>query len=75
MTPAELPGKSISAVWRRAFRRLRETAALMIGLPDYSRYVAHQRAHHPERPIMGRSEFVQERMARKYGGKGTGRCC
>jgi uncharacterized short protein YbdD (DUF466 family) len=57
------------------WRRIRETARLMIGLPDYERYAAHVRAHHPDRHVMSRAEFVAERMARRYEGRGAGRCC
>jgi len=57
------------------WRRVRETASLMIGLPDYERYAAHVRAHHPGRPVMNRAEFVAERTARRYEGRGAGRCC
>jgi uncharacterized short protein YbdD (DUF466 family) len=57
------------------WRRLRETANLMVGLPDYDRYVAHVRARHPDRPVMDRAAFVAERTARRYEGGGAGRCC
>lgn len=60
---------------RLLLRRLRETASLMIGLPDYERYAAHVRAHHPGRLVMSRAEFVAERMSRRYEGRGAGRCC
>ena len=60
---------------RLLLRRLRETASLMIGLPDYERYAAHVRTHHPGRPVMSRAEFVAERTARRYEGRGAGRCC
>jgi uncharacterized short protein YbdD (DUF466 family) len=62
-------------VLRQFWRRLRETANLMIGLPDYDRYAAHVRAHHPGRAVMSRAEFVAERMSRRYEGRGGGRCC
>jgi uncharacterized short protein YbdD (DUF466 family) len=47
----------------------------MIGLPDYDRYAAHVRTHHPARRVMSRAEFVAERTARRYEGRGAGRCC
>ena len=56
-------------------RRIRETAHLMVGLPDYPRYVAHRHASHPGEAVMSRSEFVRERLERRFGGKGAGRCC
>ena len=55
-------------------KRLRETAHLMVGLPDYDRYVAHRQVRHPGEAVMSRAEFVSERLANRYDGK-TGRCC
>ena len=55
--------------------RLREAAHLMVGLPDYRRYVAHRTLQHPGEPVMSRAEFVDERLNRRLGGAGTGRCC
>ena len=54
---------------------LRETAHLMVGLPDYRRYAAHRTLRHPGEPMMSRSEFVLERLNRRFGGGGSGRCC
>jgi uncharacterized short protein YbdD (DUF466 family) len=62
---------SLSLLWRR----VRETANLMVGLPDYERYVAHNRTRHPGKPVMSRAEFVAERTTRRYEGGGGGRCC
>jgi len=59
----------------RTWRRLGETAHLMVGLPDYGRYVAHRMASHPGTAVMTRSEFVQERMRRRFESGSTGRCC
>jgi len=57
------------------WRLLGETALLMVGLPDYARYVSHRRSRHPGLPVMSRPEFVKERMARRYAGNCVGRCC
>ena len=46
----------------------------VIGVPDYDRYVAHVRAHHPDQEPMSRDDFVQQRMLEKYTKPG-GRCC
>jgi len=57
--------------------RLRETSRLMVGVPDYDRYVDHIRSHHPEAKAMTYEEFFLERQASRYG-EGTGkisRCC
>ncbi|WP_066700980.1 YbdD/YjiX family protein [Sphingobium amiense] len=57
------------------FHRLRASARLMVGLPDYDAYVAHMAAHHPDRQPMDRTAFFRDRQEAKYGGKGGGRCC
>jgi uncharacterized short protein YbdD (DUF466 family) len=43
-------------------------------VPDYDTYVAHLRAHHPERPVPSYAEFFRERQEARYRG-GGGRCC
>jgi uncharacterized short protein YbdD (DUF466 family) len=58
-----------------AAHRFRETAHLMVGLPDYQRYRLHVESHHPGTPPMSHTEFVRETMARRYSGRGPGRCC
>jgi len=54
---------------------LRETAHLMVGLPDYRRYVAHRLARHPGQAVMTRAEFTQNRMRRRFESGAAGRCC
>ena len=46
----------------------------IIGAPDYERYVAHMREHHPECQIATRDEFAQQRMESRYSRPGA-RCC
>jgi uncharacterized short protein YbdD (DUF466 family) len=60
----------IASAWRLA----RQTARRAIGVPDYDAYVAHCRAHHPERAPMDYAAFFAERQAARYRGTG-GRCC
>ncbi|MCE9600819.1 MAG: YbdD/YjiX family protein [Gemmatimonadetes bacterium] len=50
------------------------TIRTIIGAPDYAAYVAHVRAHHPEREPMGEREFVAERLNSRYEKPGS-RCC
>lgn len=59
---------------RGFWRRLQEGGALMVGVPDYERYVAHMRAAHPELVPLSRAAFVRARMEARYGGKGGGKC-
>ena len=54
--------------------RVKETGRLMVGVPDYDRYVEHRRTTHPEAPIMSYKEFFCERQESRYGGR-VGRCC
>jgi len=54
--------------------RIRETSRLMIGIPDYDRYVEHVSIHHPEQPIMSYREFFDNRQQARYG-MGMKRCC
>jgi uncharacterized short protein YbdD (DUF466 family) len=51
-------------------------ARLMVGVPDYEKYVAHRRANHPSAPIMSYVEFFRERQQARYTvGKGRFRGC
>ena len=60
---------------QRLWRGARQTARLMIGVPDYDTYVAHCRQHHPERPPMTREAFFRNRLEARYGGNGRIGCC
>ena len=57
-----------------AWRRSVVIARRIIGVPDYDTYVAHLRAHHPERAVPTYAEFFAERQEARYRG-GGGRCC
>ena len=46
----------------------------LIGVPDYDRYCAHMRQHHPGCAVMTRDEFARARMNDKYSRPGS-RCC
>lgn len=59
-------------------RELIRTAAYVvqrvIGVPDYERYAAHMRAHHPGVEPMSREEFMRQRLVDRYSKPGA-RCC
>ena len=59
---------------RAVTRKLRQTAHLAVGIPDYQGYVAHRQAHHPGEPVMSYEEFFRERLASRYR-RGGSRCC
>ena len=61
---------TLLTVWRR----LGQTARLSCGVPEYDVYVAHLRAHHPERRVPTYAEFFRDRQTARYKGTG-GRCC
>lgn len=66
-------------MWRPEFvlglwRRARQSARSVIGVPDYDTYLRHCREHHPERAPMDYAAFFTERQAARYRGTG-GRCC
>jgi len=46
----------------------------VIGAPDYERYVAHMRDHHPECEVASRDEFMRQRLETRYSRPGS-RCC
>lgn len=61
----------------KALRSIAQTARLMVGVPDYEKYVEHRQTSHPGEPIMSYEAFFVERQANRYGvGSGKiSRCC
>lgn len=61
-----------------ALRRLAAAATrvlhAVLGVPDYERYVAHVRAHHPHETPLTRAEFLRARLDDRYTKPGS-RCC
>jgi uncharacterized short protein YbdD (DUF466 family) len=56
---------------------LRHVAAIarrVSGVPDYDRYVAHVRAHHPGTEPLGWDQFYRARLEDRYSKPGA-RCC
>jgi uncharacterized short protein YbdD (DUF466 family) len=60
----------------KAGRYLGQTMRLMVGLPEYSAYLAHMECTHPGKAVMSYEEFFRERQEARYGGNGkVARCC
>jgi uncharacterized short protein YbdD (DUF466 family) len=59
---------------RALFARALSIVRTVVGAPDYARYLAHQRARHPDATPLSREEFVRERERARYEGTGS-RCC
>ncbi|XXQ67809.1 YbdD/YjiX family protein [Neisseriaceae bacterium B1] len=60
----------LTAWWKTA----KLTANLMVGVPDYANYVAQQRKHNPNAPVMTEREFYDYCSKRRNGGR-SGKCC
>ena len=56
------------------FRRAARVVRTVVGAPDYDRYVAHMRDHHPECEPASRDEFTRQRLESRYSRPGA-RCC
>jgi uncharacterized short protein YbdD (DUF466 family) len=65
-----------SALQRLSARLVRAGAVLraVAGVPDYERYLAHMRTHHPEAAPLSRDDFARMRMAERYEKPGS-KCC
>ena len=59
---------------RAMLRRVVSAAHVVLGMPDYRRYVAHVRRMHPGTEPMDYATFFRERQAARYGASAT-RCC
>jgi len=55
----------------------RQFVDLLVGVPNYERYVEHMKTHHPGAPIKSRKEFFCEAQEARYNCKGgkVSRCC
>jgi uncharacterized short protein YbdD (DUF466 family) len=52
---------------------VRQTAELMLGVPDYDAYVVHLTRTHPGRAVPTREDFFRERQAARF--DSVLRCC
>jgi len=55
-------------------RRAARVVRTVVGAPDYERYVAHMREHHPACEVVSRDEFMRQRLENRYSRPGS-RCC
>ena len=58
-----------------AVRSARAAVEVVVGLPDYDRYVAHLRDTHPETAVLSRDAFFRARQVARFGSGGGLRCC
>jgi uncharacterized short protein YbdD (DUF466 family) len=64
----------VSAAPSSAFGRLRSALRQLFGVPDFERYVAHRRQHHPDEPLLSEREFHARAIEHRYGAGRPG-CC
>ena len=67
----------LAAAWQRLSGRLARAGVVLralAGVPDYDRYLAHMRAHHPADVPLARNDFARLRLAERYEKPG-GKCC
>jgi uncharacterized short protein YbdD (DUF466 family) len=61
---------------KKAASFLRQSAQLMVGMPDYDNYVAQMALKFPDEPVMSYEAFFRERQEARFGrGKCNTRCC
>jgi uncharacterized short protein YbdD (DUF466 family) len=53
---------------------LGEVGRLMVGVPEYDRYLAHMQATHPGAGAMSYAEFFRDRQEARFAGR-AGKCC
>ena len=54
--------------------RVNAVVRRIIGAPDYSAYLAHMAARHPESAVLTQAEFLDEQLTARYSTPGS-RCC
>ena len=59
---------------RNAFASIARIVKTIIGVPDYERYVAHQRNAHPGCELLSREAFMRDRLEARYNRPGS-KCC
>ena len=60
--------------WHVRLTRVAHVVRRIIGVPDYERYVAHQKACHPEQVPLTPDAFAKDALVRRYSQPGS-RCC
>lgn len=56
------------------YARAKQTALLMVGVPDYQAYLAHMKSAHPELQPMSKNAFFKRAQEGRFGGKKLNKC-
>lgn len=74
--PTRIESTAMFHKLQQAARFLRQSAQLMVGVPDYDNYVAQMALKSPGEPVMSYEAFFRERQEARFGrGKCNTRCC
>lgn len=66
----------LQSVFSTVVARLRQTARLMCGVPDYETYIRHRKTTHPDEPVPSYAEFFEMCQVRRFSGTGMqAGCC
>ena len=68
------PLASAAAGARNPLAAIARAIKQIIGVPDYERYVSHQRLAHPGCEPLSRDAFMRERLDARYNRPGS-KCC
>jgi uncharacterized short protein YbdD (DUF466 family) len=67
-------GSSPAVSARPLLARIDNLLCRIIGAPDYDKYVAHHRKHHPDEEPLSRKDFECRAYSDRYSRPGS-RCC
>lgn len=59
---------------RRFYARAKQTALLMVGVPDYENYLKHMQSQHPELLPMSKHDFFKRAQEGRFAGKKLNKC-
>lgn len=54
------------------WKRCCQSARLMVGIPDYEKYLDHMKEAHPNHPVMTKQEFYKRAIEMRYPSSNNG---
>ncbi len=51
---------------REFWKKCCQSARLMVGIPDYEKYLQHMKESHPNHPVMSKAEFFKMAVEMRY---------
>lgn len=59
----------------RFANKAKSTIKVIFSIPDYEKYVKHQKDHHPDQPPLTEKEFYMLSLKERYESGKVNRCC